>query len=87
MIFKFILLILLLLWADNLLARVGNFSLQNRIKLDSSRVPMWRQRKNFNALNDGPFFGQPEQVHLSYGGTINVKFSFVFQMLFINFRR
>ncbi|KAL3085574.1 hypothetical protein niasHT_037315 [Heterodera trifolii] len=36
---------------------------QNRIVLSPNRVPHWKVENN---INRGPFYGQPEQVHLSY---------------------
>lgn len=56
-----LIILLLLLFNNDLLAN-------NRIKLDVERIPEWKKRNNFNSLNHGPFFGQPEQIHLSYGG-------------------
>jgi hypothetical protein len=36
-----------------------------RLHLESDRTPHWFDA---NDQNKGPFYGQPEQVHLSYGG-------------------
>ncbi|CAB3397168.1 unnamed protein product [Caenorhabditis bovis] len=42
------------------------FSLSTSWKfLENDRVPNW---KKLNDLNIGPIYGQPEQVHISYGG-------------------
>ncbi len=37
----------------------------HRHSLDPRRVPNW---KRANDPNQGPYYAQPEQVHLSYGG-------------------
>uniref|UniRef100_A0A915M509 Purple acid phosphatase n=1 Tax=Meloidogyne javanica TaxID=6303 RepID=A0A915M509_MELJA len=42
---------------------------KNRIPLrDPFRNVHWRAKDGENVNNRGPFYGQPEQVHLSYGG-------------------
>lgn len=36
---------------------------------DLKRKPEWMNLKGgFNPIKQGPFYGQPEQVHISYGG-------------------
>lgn len=40
-----------------------------RIRLtDPERQPQWMKVQNYSIYQQGPFYGQPEQVHLSYGG-------------------
>uniref|UniRef100_A0A1I8BYK0 Purple acid phosphatase n=1 Tax=Meloidogyne hapla TaxID=6305 RepID=A0A1I8BYK0_MELHA len=42
---------------------------KNRIPLrDAFRNVHWKAKDGENVNNRGPFYGQPEQVHLSYGG-------------------
>lgn len=54
-------LILLILFFENALTR--------KILTDLQRKPEWmRLEGGFDPIKQGPFYGQPEQVHISYGG-------------------